>query len=111
LQICTERDDVPVTARRRPSASLPVTDVRVFTGRNPRGVRGVALPKSDKLISRPSCATWMSTPRNGRLSAPANAVRRGGVEEEAGSDNEEASGTMGARRAALVEMSAASSSC
>ena len=30
---------------------FPVTDVRVFTGRTSMGVRGIALPEGDKVIS------------------------------------------------------------
>jgi DNA gyrase subunit A len=51
VQICTERDDVLLTAAGGQCIRFPVTDVRVFTGRTSMGVRGIALPKEDKLIS------------------------------------------------------------
>ena len=51
VQICTERDDVLLTAAGGQCIRFPVTDVRVFTGRTSMGVRGIALPGSDKLIS------------------------------------------------------------
>jgi len=51
VQICTERDDVLLTAAGGQCIRFPVTDVRVFTGRTSMGVRGIALPDSDKLIS------------------------------------------------------------
>jgi DNA gyrase subunit A len=51
VQICTERDDVLLTAAGGQCIRFPVTDVRVFTGRTSMGVRGIALPKADKLIS------------------------------------------------------------
>ncbi len=51
VQICTEHDDVLLTAAGGQCIRFPVTDVRVFTGRTSMGVRGIALPDSDKLIS------------------------------------------------------------
>ncbi len=48
VQICTERDDVLLTAAGGQCIRFPVTDVRVFTGRTSMGVRGIALPESDK---------------------------------------------------------------
>src|SRR5207237_1186830 len=48
VQICTERDDVLLTAAGGQCIRFPVTDVRVFTGRTSMGVRGIALPKDDK---------------------------------------------------------------
>ncbi|MBR0872636.1 DNA gyrase subunit A [Bradyrhizobium tropiciagri] len=51
VQICTERDDVLLTADGGQCIRFPVTDVRVFTGRTSMGVRGIALGEGDKLIS------------------------------------------------------------
>ena len=51
VQICTELDDVLLTAAGGQCIRFPVTDVRVFTGRTSMGVRGIALPESDKVIS------------------------------------------------------------
>ncbi|MCA1398840.1 DNA gyrase subunit A [Bradyrhizobium sp. BRP56] len=51
VQICTEHDDVLLTAAGGQCIRFPVTDVRVFTGRTSMGVRGIALPEADKLIS------------------------------------------------------------
>jgi DNA gyrase subunit A len=51
VQICTEHDDVLLTAAGGQCIRFPVTDVRVFTGRTSMGVRGIALPKSDEVIS------------------------------------------------------------
>jgi DNA gyrase subunit A len=51
VQICTERDDVLLTASGGQCIRFPVTDVRVFTGRTSMGVRGIALAEGDKLIS------------------------------------------------------------
>jgi DNA gyrase subunit A len=51
VQICTEHDDVLLTAAGGQCIRFPVTDVRVFTGRTSMGVRGIALPKDDEVIS------------------------------------------------------------
>ncbi|HEY0911560.1 MAG TPA: DNA gyrase subunit A, partial [Bradyrhizobium sp.] len=51
VQICTEHDDVLLTAAGGQCIRFPVTDVRVFTGRTSMGVRGIALANGDKLIS------------------------------------------------------------
>ena len=45
VQICTERDDVLLTAAGGQCIRFPVTDVRVFTGRTSMGVRGIALAR------------------------------------------------------------------
>ena len=45
VQICTEHDDVLLTAAGGQCIRFPVTDVRVFTGRTSMGVRGIALPR------------------------------------------------------------------
>lgn len=51
VQICTEHDDVLLTAAGGQCIRFPVTDVRVFTGRTSMGVRGIALAEGDTLIS------------------------------------------------------------
>src|SRR5947209_9808033 len=51
VQICTERDDVLLTAAGGQCIRFPVSDVRVFTGRTSMGVRGIALAGEDRLIS------------------------------------------------------------
>ena len=51
VQIATENDDVLLTAAGGQCIRFPVTDVRVFSGRTSMGVRGIALGKTDKLIS------------------------------------------------------------
>ncbi len=108
VQICTERDDVLLTAAGGQCIRFPVNDVRVFTGRTSMGVRGIALPKGDKLISL-TILRHMEVDAEERAAylRRANAVRRGGAEEEAGTDAEEASGSMELGEQRYVEMSAA----
>src|SRR5207249_10498573 len=52
VAICTERDDVLLTAAGGQCIRFPVADVRVSQGRTPIGVRGVALAEGDKVTSR-----------------------------------------------------------
>jgi DNA gyrase subunit A len=108
VQICTERDDVLLTAARGQCIRFPVTDVRVFTGRTSMGVRGIALANDDKVISL-SILRHMDADAEERVAylRRANAVRRGGVEEENGTDGEEASGGIELGEQRYVEMSAA----
>jgi len=107
VQICTERDDVLLTAAGGQCIRFPVTDVRVFTGRTSMGVRGIALPEGDKLISL-TILRHLDADAEERAAylRRANAVRRGGVEEEAGTDSEDASGAIELGEQRYVEMSA-----
>ncbi|MFD1702121.1 DNA gyrase subunit A [Methylopila henanensis] len=86
VQICTEDDDVLLTTYRGQCIRFPVTDVRVFKGRDSVGVRGVTLGKDDNVISLSILRHFEATPAE-RLAylRRANAVRRGqgesGVDE------------------------------
>jgi DNA gyrase subunit A len=48
---CSEDHDVLLAARSGKCIRFPVTDVRVFRGRDSTGVRGIRLGKEDKIIS------------------------------------------------------------
>ena len=108
VQICTERDDVLLTAAGGQCIRFPVPDVRVFTGRTSMGVRGIALPANDKVISL-TILRHMDADAEERAAylRRANAVRRGGVEDEAAIDTEDASGAIELGEQRYVEMSAA----
>lgn len=110
VQIATESDDVLLTAAGGQCIRFPVSDVRVFTGRTSMGVRGIALGGDDRLISL-TILRHVDANADERAAylRRANAVRRGGVEDEAGSDNEneEVSGTIELGEQRYVEMSAA----
>jgi DNA gyrase subunit A len=113
VQICTESDDVLLTAAAGQCIRFAVTDVRVFQGRTSIGVRGINLADGDKLIS-------MSILRHVEATAEeraaymkrANAVRRGGngeAEDNGGDgngDSEEANGAIELGETRYVEMSA-----
>lgn len=51
VRICHENNDVMLAARSGKCIRFPVTDVRVFVGRNSTGVRGIKLAKDDEVIS------------------------------------------------------------
>ncbi|WP_416358465.1 DNA gyrase subunit A [Aureimonas phyllosphaerae] len=51
VAVCGEDDDVLLVSSAGLCIRFPVTDVRVFTGRNSVGVRGMALGENDRLIS------------------------------------------------------------
>jgi len=107
VQIAKESDDVLLTAAGGQCIRFPVTDVRVFQGRTSMGVRGINLGDGDKLISL-TILRHMDVNADERAAylRRANAVRRGGVEDEVGTDNEEATGAIELGEQRYVEMSA-----
>ena len=91
VQICTENDDVLLTAAGGQCIRFPVTDVRVFAGRTSMGVRGIALEEGDKLISL-SILRHVEATADERAAylKRASAVRRGEEGEEGAPDTEDA---------------------
>ncbi len=97
VQTCTEHDDFLLTTQRGKCIRFPVSDVRVFKGRDSTGVRGIKLATGDEVVSlsllHHSDAT---TRRSARLSqaGQCRAPRRAGEEEKPGrrgaEDDEEA---------------------
>ncbi|MEF0942291.1 DNA gyrase subunit A [Rhizobium sp. BR 362] len=51
VETCTEHDDVLLTTALGQCIRFPVSDVRVFAGRNSIGVRGITLASGDSIIS------------------------------------------------------------
>ena len=51
VRLCTEKDDVLLSARGGKCIRFPVIDVRVFRGRDSVGVRGMLLGREDRIIS------------------------------------------------------------
>ncbi|MGH6750836.1 MAG: DNA gyrase C-terminal beta-propeller domain-containing protein, partial [Bradyrhizobium sp.] len=108
VQICTERDDVLLTAAGGQCIRFPVTDVRVFTGRTSMGVRGIALAENDTLISL-SILRHVETTSDERSAY--QKMRRAvagetGVEEVVDAEAEETSGTLQLSQERYAEMSA-----
>jgi DNA gyrase subunit A len=108
VQICTERDDVLLTAAGGQCIRFPVTDVRVFTGRTSMGVRGIALAENDTLISL-SILRHVETTSDERSAY--QKMRRAvagetGAEEVVDAEAEETSGTLQLSQERYAEMSA-----
>ncbi len=87
VALCTEQEDVLLSTVEGQCIRFPVSDVRVFSGRNSIGVRGIRLEKKDELISMAIIRHVEATSEE-RVAylKMANAVRRGGEE---GEDEEE----------------------
>ncbi|CAM5373940.1 DNA gyrase subunit A [Aquamicrobium terrae] len=51
VETCTENDDVLLTVASGQCIRFPVSDVRVFAGRNSVGVRGISMAENDRAIS------------------------------------------------------------
>jgi DNA gyrase subunit A len=51
VAMCDENNDIMLATRMGKCIRFPVTDVRVFVGRNSTGVRGIKLAKGDEVIS------------------------------------------------------------
>src|SRR5262245_24764556 len=109
VQTCTETDDVLLTSASGQCIRFAVPEVRVFQGRTSMGVRGIALPENDRVIS-------LSILRHVEASADeraaylkrASAVRRGGNgDAEESNEAEEATGAIELGERRYVDMSAA----
>lgn len=107
VQICTEKDDVLLTASGGQCIRFAVPEVRVFSGRTSMGVRGVSLDENDKVISM-SILGHVGATSEERVAylRRANAVRRGDGEEETVTDAEETAGQIELGEKRYVEMSA-----
>ena len=51
VAMCDENNDIMLATRQGKCIRFPVTDVRVFVGRNSTGVRGIKLAAGDEVIS------------------------------------------------------------
>jgi DNA gyrase subunit A len=91
VRICSERDDILLTTTLGQCIRFPVTDVRVFSGRDSMGVRGIRLGDSDKVISLGILRHVAVTSEEARAYLKhAAAMRRAatGEDEEISSDDE-----------------------
>jgi DNA gyrase subunit A len=107
VQICTEHDDVLLTAAGGQCIRFPVTDVRVFTGRTSMGVRGIAL-EDDTVISLSILrhVETTSDERSAYLKMRRAVSGDAATEEPVESDGEEISGAIQLSSERYVEMSA-----
>jgi DNA gyrase subunit A len=84
VQICTERDDVLLTAAAGQCIRFAVLEVRVFQGRTSMGVRGISLEKGDRVISLSILRHFEATPaERAAYLKQSGAIRRAVTGEEA----------------------------
>jgi DNA gyrase subunit A len=83
VSVCDEHKDVLLTTGEGQAIRFPVTDVRVFKGRESAGVRGIKLEGKDQVISMAILAHVEASPAE-RVAfvRQANMMRRGGSEQE-----------------------------
>jgi DNA gyrase subunit A len=108
VQICTERDDVLLTAAGGQCIRFAVTDVRVFTGRTSMGVRGIALAENDTLISLAILrhVEASSDERSAYLKMRRAVAGETGTEEPADGEGEETTGSLQLSQERYADMSA-----
>ena len=83
VQICTDSDDVLLTANGGQCIRFPVTDVRVFASRNSMGVRGMSLADGDRVIALTILRhTDVNADERGAFLKRSNAARRNGSGED-----------------------------
>ena len=105
VAICTEDQDVLLSARGGKAIRFPVTDVRVFAGRDSTGVRGISLPNADDRVISMAILNHVSASAEEREAyvRHANAMRR--AEEEGSSGTDVGGGGLSAER--LAQLAAA----
>jgi DNA gyrase subunit A len=106
VETCTETDDVLMTTAEGICIRFPVTDVRVFKGRDSMGVRGIALAEADKVISMTVIRHFDASSDERVLYLKQSRLMRGEVEAEVATD-EEAAGNGQLSQERYVLMSAA----
>ncbi|MCS0503539.1 DNA gyrase subunit A [Ancylobacter mangrovi] len=91
VELCGEDDDVLLTSANGQCIRFPVTEVRIFKGRDSMGVRGIQLEGGDRLISMAIIRHVAATAEErAEYIKRANAVRRSqnGAEESGEADVE-----------------------
>ncbi len=107
VEICTEQHDVLLTSAEGQAIRFPVTDVRVFKGRESAGVRGIKLEGKDQVISMAILGhVEASAAERAAYIRQANSIRRGGVEQEPEVDAEESAETVVLSTERYAELSA-----
>jgi DNA gyrase subunit A len=90
VQVCNEQQDVLLTTAEGQAIRFPVTDVRVFKGRESAGVRGIKLEGDDEMISMAILNHVEASPaERAAYVRQANSIRRGGAELEQDMESEE----------------------
>jgi DNA gyrase subunit A len=107
-RICDEGDDLLLSTANGRAIRFPVTDVRVFAGRDSTGVRGVRLLDSDEVVSMAVIRHFEATPEERAAYLKMRRAVSGEAEEEAvETDEEAAAADIALAQARYAEMSAA----
>ena len=107
VALCTDADDILLSTAAGQCIRFPVSEVRVFKGRDSSGVRGIKLEDGDKLISMAIIGhIEASSEERVAYLKLANAVRRG-EDAEAEADDEEKVGSIELSQQRYAEMGAA----
>jgi DNA gyrase subunit A len=84
VNICTEQDDVLLTTAAGQAIRFPVSDVRLFKGRESTGVRGIRLDGDDRVISMAILRHVEASPaERAAYVKQANSIRRAATGERA----------------------------
>jgi DNA gyrase subunit A len=81
-RICSETDDVLLTSRLGKAIRFPVTDVRIFKGRESTGVRGIRLAEGDRVVSMAIVRHFEATPEERAAYLKMRRAVAGAPEEE-----------------------------
>jgi DNA gyrase subunit A len=83
VAVASEQDDVLLTSAEGQAIRFPVTEVRVFKGRESAGVRGIKLEGKDEVISMAILGHVEASPsERAAYIRQANMIRRGGAETQ-----------------------------
>jgi DNA gyrase subunit A len=94
-QLCRDTDDVLLTTGEGQAIRFPVTDVRIFKGRESTGVRGIKLEGDDRVISLAILRHMDATPaERATYLKQSNAMRRAAAGERAGVEGGETAGVI-----------------
>ncbi len=94
-QLCRDTDNVLLTTAEGQAIRFPVTDVRIFKGRESTGVRGIKLEGDDLVISLAILRHMDATPaERAAYLKQANAMRRAAAGERADAESGDAAGAI-----------------
>nr|WP_208995710.1 DNA gyrase subunit A [Pannonibacter sp. XCT-34] len=96
VETCTEADDVLLTTAAGQCIRFPVTDVRIFAGRNSVGVRGINLADDDQLISMSILRHFDATSEERAAYLKLRRLMRGETDEAGVPEEAEEAGVEGA---------------
>jgi len=105
-RVCEETDDVLLSSADGKAIRFPVTDVRVFAGRDSTGVRGIRLAPEDCVVSMAVIRHFDATSEEREAYRKMRRAVTGEAEED-GEDGEEPVAQIALPQARYAEMSAA----